>query len=63
METCERWWGYKHIWDKWNIDKETNVLESYPWETEKRTVGKAIYQRRMCLKCGLVEIKRSEVTN
>ena len=60
---CNRWFFPQHTWGRWEtIDRGEIVETTYLFfnGTEKKTavVGRYIHQKRQCIDCHLIEIKK-----
>jgi len=58
-EKCERWWGDNHYFSKWEIEEQGNLM-NYRYNPPIRQ-GFWIKQKRICKKCGFVEIDYKEI--
>lgn len=55
---CDRWYGKSHAWGKWEGAGD-HQLER---KSDKGIVGRLLYQKRVCQRCGFVEINKQELT-
>jgi len=60
--TCEKkhWWSsVQHNFGRWEIFEKGSITEGFG--EMKRTTGKYIYQKRICKRCGFIELNYQEV--
>jgi predicted Zn-ribbon and HTH transcriptional regulator len=48
MNSCKKWWGYRHNWNKWTVVEKHNLLRS----SDKALIGEVIVQKQKCQDCG-----------
>lgn len=54
-EKCEKWYGTRHTFGKWELYREGHLLKD-----NHEPVGAFLEQCRTCEVCNYVEIKRQE---
>ena len=55
-ETCKKWYGYKHDFEKWKeINRGTTEV------FKDRITGFWILQQRICKRCGYIELDKKVI--
>lgn len=58
-KSCERWWGEKHDFDKW--EHEVSDISNKDSDGSKRKIGQWIVQKRVCQSCGLAQFSKLRI--
>ncbi len=61
-EPCERWWGEKHLWEKWEILREGTIVANVSSGLDVKK-GEYFIQQRKCSRCGHIERERKNTYN
>ncbi len=63
MDTCKRWWGNKHNFGKWEIDRRQYIYENHIvlGEIVKLNTGELFIQKRKCQNCNLAEFNKQVI--